>query len=139
LYVSGTSFEMFIQFSRLSLSNVGFFLSSRRRHTSFSRDWSSDVCSSDLFPVIPLYTELSPASAITNWLISDEPPVNFSVDQDTELRSTNETRAAVRYVRQTVEIDDVRKHVQAGKQCTRLALTWADRVSFVMTDGLDIK
>src|SRR5690606_39526599 len=25
-----------------------FFLSSRRRHTSFSRDWSSDVCSSDL-------------------------------------------------------------------------------------------
>src|SRR5690606_24329314 len=25
-----------------------FFFSSRRRHTSFSRDWSSDVCSSDL-------------------------------------------------------------------------------------------
>src|SRR5690606_8050502 len=27
-----------------------FFFSSRRRHTSFSRDWSSDVCSSDLRP-----------------------------------------------------------------------------------------
>src|SRR5690606_40400143 len=26
-----------------------FFFPSRRRHTSFSRDWSSDVCSSDLF------------------------------------------------------------------------------------------
>src|SRR5690606_39664554 len=26
----------------------GFFFSSRRRHTRFSRDWSSDVCSSDL-------------------------------------------------------------------------------------------
>src|SRR5436309_5722133 len=25
-----------------------FFLSSSRRHTRFSRDWSSDVCSSDL-------------------------------------------------------------------------------------------
>src|SRR5690606_41139433 len=25
-----------------------FFFSSRRRHTIFSRDWSSDVCSSDL-------------------------------------------------------------------------------------------
>src|SRR5690606_40530527 len=33
-------------FSR-SLSCI-FFLSSRRRHTRFSRDWSSDVCSSDL-------------------------------------------------------------------------------------------
>jgi recombination associated protein RdgC len=29
--------------------------------------------------------------------------------------------------------------VQAGKQCTRLALTWADRVSFTLTEGLDIK
>src|SRR5690606_39335406 len=28
---------------------VAFFFYSRRRHTRFSRDWSSDVCSSDLF------------------------------------------------------------------------------------------
>src|SRR5690606_40117328 len=28
--------------------NYFFFFSSRRRHTRFSRDWSSDVCSSDL-------------------------------------------------------------------------------------------
>src|SRR5690606_40485925 len=27
---------------------IFFFFSSRRRHTRFSRDWSSDVCSSDL-------------------------------------------------------------------------------------------
>src|SRR5690606_40616528 len=27
---------------------IPFFFSSRRRHTRFSRDWSSDVCSSDL-------------------------------------------------------------------------------------------
>src|SRR5690606_41958436 len=31
-----------------SLSVFFFFFSSRRRHTRFSRDWSSDVCSSDL-------------------------------------------------------------------------------------------
>src|SRR5690606_39613888 len=29
-----------------------FFFSSRRRHTRFSRDWSSDVCSSDLMDLI---------------------------------------------------------------------------------------
>src|SRR5690606_40775038 len=28
--------------------HYSFFFSSRRRHTRFSRDWSSDVCSSDL-------------------------------------------------------------------------------------------
>src|SRR5690606_41199418 len=30
-----------------------FFFSSRRRHTRFSRDWSSDVCSSDLYSERP--------------------------------------------------------------------------------------
>src|SRR6266511_4528651 len=29
-------------------TTIIFFFSSRRRHTRFSRDWSSDVCSSDL-------------------------------------------------------------------------------------------
>src|SRR2546429_9194750 len=33
-----------------------FFFSSRRRHTRCSRDWSSDVCSSDLFVVAPRLT-----------------------------------------------------------------------------------
>src|SRR5699024_11950758 len=28
-----------------------FFFSSRRRHTRSKRDWSSDVCSSDLFSI----------------------------------------------------------------------------------------
>src|SRR5690606_2447098 len=31
-----------------------FFFSSRRRHTRFSRDWSSDVCSSDLESQTPV-------------------------------------------------------------------------------------
>lgn len=93
----------------------------------------------DPFPVALLHVEQSPASAMTEWLIGDEAPAGFSIDQDTELRSTSESRAAVRYVRQSMDIDEVQKHVRAGKQCTRLALTWTDRVSFVLTDGLDIK
>src|SRR5690606_39364806 len=34
--------------TRLATTSRAFFFSSRRRHTRFSRDWSSDVCSSDL-------------------------------------------------------------------------------------------
>src|SRR5256884_4709858 len=33
---------------RIDLETLLFFFSSRRRHTRCSRDWSSDVCSSDL-------------------------------------------------------------------------------------------
>src|SRR5436309_14120224 len=42
-----------MEFSRVlfrSPPGLFFFFSSRRRHTSFSRDWSSDVCSPDLLP-----------------------------------------------------------------------------------------
>src|SRR5215475_14873174 len=35
------------------LLRLVFFFSSRRRHTRFSRDWSSDVCSSDLRVATP--------------------------------------------------------------------------------------
>src|SRR2546430_5559357 len=37
-----------------------FFFSSRRRHTRFDCDWSSDVCSSDLFVRIPVVASRSP-------------------------------------------------------------------------------
>src|SRR2546422_5584804 len=40
-------------------SSIFFFFSSRRRHTRCSRDWSSDVCSSDLQPLVAL-GELAP-------------------------------------------------------------------------------
>src|SRR5215203_5457501 len=35
------------------LHRAFFFFSSRRRHTRYWRDWSSDVCSSDLMPFLP--------------------------------------------------------------------------------------
>src|SRR3712207_9254684 len=38
--------------------SYGFFFSSRRRHTRYWRDWSSDVCSSDLDLTHPLTTSL---------------------------------------------------------------------------------
>ena len=91
------------------------------------------------FPLENLYVVQSPASAMTTWLAEDEAPSNFSIDQDTELRASGESGAAIRYVKHSIDADDARRHIQSGKQCTRLAMTWADRVSFVLTDSLDIK
>src|SRR5690606_39317451 len=36
------------------LHSITLFFSSRRRHTRFSRDWSSDVCSSDLEKILEI-------------------------------------------------------------------------------------
>jgi recombination associated protein RdgC len=93
----------------------------------------------DPMPLENLYVAQSPASAMTGWLAEDEAPSNFTIDQDTELRSSGESGAAVRYVKHSIDAEDARRHIQSGKQCTRLAMTWADRVSFVLTEGLDIR
>src|SRR2546421_6998783 len=43
-----------------------FFFSSRRRHTRSDRDWSSDVCSSDLIHLTQILTEsLGPSGFFT--------------------------------------------------------------------------
>ena len=93
----------------------------------------------DPLPLENLYVTQSPATAMTGWLAADEAPANFSIDQDTELRASGESRAAIRYVKHSIDADDVRRHIQSGKQCTRLAMTWADRVSFVLTEAMDVK
>lgn len=90
-------------------------------------------------PVSVLRTAISPRAAMTGWIERDEAPAGFTVDQDAELRATGEGNATVRFISHTLEADDLGRHIAAGKQCTRLALTWNDRVSFVLTEGLVLK
>jgi recombination associated protein RdgC len=93
----------------------------------------------DRMPLESLRVQRSPVAVMTAWLETDEAPVGFTVDQDTELRATGESKAAVRYVKHTLEPDDIRRHIKQGKQCTRLAMTWNDKISFVLTEQLAIK
>src|SRR5215475_14749381 len=67
-----------------------FFFSSRRRHTRFSRDWSSDVCSSDLiaefnqrcresvFEYVEEWNKLT--ERIAFWIDLDDPYVTLEDD-----------------------------------------------------------
>jgi len=90
-------------------------------------------------PVTLIKTQLAPSTAMTQWLAAGEAPGSFSIDRDCELRAAAEERAAVRYVRHNLDSDEVRAHIAGGKSATRLALTWNDRVSFVLTEQLQIK
>ena len=84
-------------------------------------------------------TEMSPQSAMAHWLISQEPPAGFSVDRECELKAADESKAVVRYVRHPLDTDEVKQHVEGGKLPTRLAMTWAGRVSFSLTEGMQLK
>ncbi|RSK77890.1 recombination-associated protein RdgC [Pandoraea apista] len=81
----------------------------------------------------------APVAVMTSWLAANEAPGGFSVDQDVELRSNSNEKAAVRYVHLPLDGEDIRRHIQSGKRTTRLAMTWNDRISFVLTDAFAIK
>ena len=90
-------------------------------------------------PITLVKTQLAAASAMTQWLAAGHAPGSFSIDRDCELCAAAEERAAVRYVRHNLDSDEVRSHIAAGKAATRLALTWNDRISFVLTEQLQVK
>lgn len=91
------------------------------------------------FAVAPLQTQLSPATAMAEWLKTQEAPAGFTVDRECELKQPDSEKSTVRYARHTLEIDEVGQHIEQGKVPTQLALTWNSRVSFVLTELLAIK
>ena len=86
-----------------------------------------------------LETHQSPSAAMTLWLSSGEVPAPFTIDQDLELKASGESRATVRYVNHPLEGREIREHIAGGKTATRLGMTWKNRVSFVLTEQLQIK
>jgi recombination associated protein RdgC len=93
----------------------------------------------DGFSVMPLNTQTSSAVAMADWLATQAPPAGFTIDRECELKSPDESKAVVRYSRHPLDIEEVSAHITSGKVPTKLALIWMDRVSFVLTDTLQIK
>jgi recombination associated protein RdgC len=90
-------------------------------------------------PLESLRVQRSPVAVMTAWLQDDEAPAGFTVDMDAILRATGESKAQVAYKRHTLEPAEVQRHIAAGKQCTRLAMTWDSKISFVLDETLAIK
>jgi len=91
----------------------------------------------DQLPAKLLQVTQSPSSAMTGWVAEGEAPSHFTLDQDLELRSAE--KATVRYVKHTLDGEEIRQHIADGKVVTRLAMTWGNRISFLLNENLQIK
>lgn len=90
-------------------------------------------------PVHFLDVERSPQMSMASWLMLGDAPMRFVIDQDLELQSVDKTKATIRYARHPLDGKEIRTHLQAGMYATKLGLTWNDRISFVLTEKLQIK
>jgi recombination associated protein RdgC len=89
--------------------------------------------------VKPVQTNETAVACMSHWLATREAPVSFTVDRDCELKTPDEQKSAVRYSRHTLEIDEVAQHIAQGKLPTQLAMTWNDRVSFVLNETAQVR
>lgn len=92
----------------------------------------------DTFPLTLLRTERSPMSAMADWL-AGEAPEGFTIDQDFALQSIAEDRARATFKGHDLEAAHVTEHLEAGHLPIKLAMTFDDRLSFVLTERGEIK
>lgn len=84
-----------------------------------------------------LSTEGSPSTLMTDWLQSGETPDDFTVDAEAEF--VDPSGPKIKASKQDLWAEEIRMHLNSGKSVNSLALTWAEKMSFVVNNDLVIK
>lgn len=131
----------------VSPSRIDAYLDLGRRFIAIdtaSRRAAENVCSEvrralGSFPALPLNAEVSTRGVLTGWLAGEPLPEGLSIGDECELRDPVSQGAVVKCQRQELFGDEVAKHLESGKQCTRLALNYNGHVSFVFGEDLTVR
>ena len=91
------------------------------------------------FPAIPPNAEVAPRSILTGWIAGEPLPEGLSLGEECELKDAMDGGAVVKAQNQELLSDEIAKHLEAGKQVTKLALVLDDHVSFVLGEDLVVR
>lgn len=91
-------------------------------------------------PVRPPAVEQAPAFTFTGWLNeSIDLPSTIELGSECELKDPSEDGGVVRCKGLDLQANEIRNHLDAGMQVTKLAVTWDDSLSFVLDEELGIR
>ena len=91
-------------------------------------------------PVRPPAVEQAPAFTFTGWLNeSIDLPASIELGTECELKDTSEDGGVVHCKGLDLQGDEIRSHLDAGMQVTKLSVTWDDNLSFVLDEELGIR
>ncbi|WP_020484263.1 recombination-associated protein RdgC [Methylomonas sp. MK1] len=90
-------------------------------------------------PIVPLTATAKPASVMTQWLIDNTSPKDILIEDECELRSPEEEGSIIRCKRHDLALPEIKNHLDSGKQVIKLAMSWAERISFVLDESLAVK
>jgi len=90
-------------------------------------------------PAVPLNTIDKPVAIMTDWLINNQPPADITIEDECELRSPEEEGGIIRCKRHDLSLPEIKNHLDTGKEVIKLAVSWADRLAFIIDENLAIK
>jgi len=97
----------------------------------------------ETMPLLPLalpQLNQSVATVATSWLLAPEQMARgFSLEDECELVGVGEFAGVIRCRKQDLASSEVRAHAEAGKQAKKVAINYADRLSFVLHDDLTLR
>lgn len=91
------------------------------------------------FPALPLNAESAVRTVLTGWLAGEPLPKELALGDECELKDAVDGGAVVRCSKHELQTDEIRKHLEAGKQVTKLALILDDHVGFVLGEDLVVR
>lgn len=90
-------------------------------------------------PAVPLNTIEKPSFVMTDWLLNNQAPEDIIIEDECELRSPEEEGGIIRCKRHDLAVPEIKNHLDTGKLVIKLAVKWADRISFIVDEHLAIK
>jgi recombination associated protein RdgC len=92
------------------------------------------------FALKPARYVSQPVAVMTQWMAEDEAPQGFSIDADSTVFAANEDAgASVKFSNITLKAEDTARLIEEGRNVVTLAMTFDDRVKFVLTGAGAIK
>lgn len=90
-------------------------------------------------PVVPLAMTTPPELTLTEWLKEGAAPAGFQLEDEVELRSALEHGGIIRAKQHDLLSEEIKVHLEADKLVTKLALNWAETISFILSDDMSVK
>jgi len=90
-------------------------------------------------PVVPIQLKNQADVIMTDWLMEGNIPANFKLEDEAELCSALEGGGIIRCKQQDLLSEEIKNHLSADKFVTKLALNWADSISFVIGEEFALK
>jgi recombination associated protein RdgC len=90
-------------------------------------------------PVVIPNTQKSPVIVMSQWVLNGGLPEGLSLGGDADFEDPQEEGGVVRVRGMYLESDEIRSHIESGKQVVRLALSWQDQVDFLLDKDLSFR